>query len=59
LMVIPVPAYKASQGPPITTGGDHHWWHGGVGIYYDFSVTARNFATEIKKISFKNNGFTK
>jgi len=26
LMVIPIPARKASQGQPTITGGDHLWW---------------------------------
>jgi len=26
LMVIPILACRALQGPPTTTGGDHLWW---------------------------------
>jgi len=42
-MVIPIPARRASQGPPTTTGSDHRWW--------DLNMVAKGICTLDRKMT--------
>jgi len=41
-MVIPIPARKASQGLPNTTGGDHRWWKMGLKMQSDANTEMKS-----------------